>query len=103
MANILNKIVADKRIEIDALKKANPLENFIDGLTATKKDMYAALRRTKQKPQAGFILECKKASPSKGLIRPEFDVKAICQVYDKYAAAISVLTDENIFKAILST
>ena len=98
MANILNKIVADKRIEIDALKKANPLENFIDGLTATKKDMYAALRRTKQKPQAGFILECKKASPSKGLIRPEFDVKAICQVYDKYAAAISVLTDEKYFQ-----
>ena len=98
MANILEKIVADKRIEIDALKKSKPLSSFIDGLKPTTKDMYAALRRTKEKPEAGFILECKKASPSKGLIRPDFDVKSICQVYDKYAAAISVLTDEKYFQ-----
>jgi len=98
MPNILDKIVANRRIEIDALKKAKPLASFIDELTPSNKDMYAALRRTKDKPEAGFILECKKASPSKGLIRPEFDVKAICQVYDKYAAAISVLTDEKFFQ-----
>jgi len=96
--NILEKIVTDKRIEIDALKVTKPLTSFIDGLTPTTKDMYAALRRTKDKPEAGFILECKKASPSKGLIRPDFDVKAICQTYDKYAAAISVLTDEKYFQ-----
>jgi len=96
--NILEKIVADKRIEIDALKIAKPLVDFVDGLTPTKKDMYAALTRTADKPYAGFILECKKASPSKGLIRPDFDVKAICQTYDKYAAAISVLTDEKYFQ-----
>jgi indole-3-glycerol phosphate synthase/phosphoribosylanthranilate isomerase len=98
MANILEKIVQDKRIEIDALKMAKPLASFIDDLTPTTKDMYAALRRTEEKPEAGFILECKKASPSKGLIRPDFDVKAICQTYDKYAAAISVLTDEKYFQ-----
>ena len=98
MANILDKIVANRRIEIDALKKSKPLENFIDELTPTTKDMYAALRRTADKPEAGFILECKKASPSKGLIRPDFDVKSICQTYDKYAAAISVLTDEKFFQ-----
>lgn len=98
MANILEKIVADKRIEIDALKIAKPLASFIDQLTPTTKDMYTALRRTADKPEAGFILECKKASPSKGLIRPDFDVKSICQTYDKYAAAISVLTDEKYFQ-----
>ena len=98
MANILEKIVLDKRIEIDALKLAKPLASFIDELTPTTKDMYAALKRTPEKPEAGFILECKKASPSKGLIRPDFDVKAICQTYDKYAAAISVLTDEKYFQ-----
>lgn len=98
MANILEKIVIDKRVEIDALKKSKPLESFIDDLTPTKKDMYAALKRTSEKPEAGFILECKKASPSKGLIRPDFDPKAICQTYDKYAAAISVLTDEKYFQ-----
>ncbi len=98
MANILEKIVHDKRIEIDALKSAKPLASFIDELVPSTKDMYAALTRTKEKPQAGFILECKKASPSKGLIRPDFDVKTICQTYDKYAAAISVLTDEKYFQ-----
>lgn len=98
MANILEKIVIDKRIEIDELKKIKPLTSFIDELTPTKKDMYTALKRTEEKPEAGFILECKKASPSKGLIRPDFDVKAICQTYDKYAAAISVLTDEKYFQ-----
>ncbi|GAA0816327.1 bifunctional indole-3-glycerol-phosphate synthase TrpC/phosphoribosylanthranilate isomerase TrpF [Colwellia sp. D2M02] len=98
MANILEKIVLDKRIEIDALKKAKPLASFIDALQPTTKDMYAALKRTPEKPEAGFILECKKASPSKGLIRPDFDVKSICQTYDKYAAAISVLTDEKYFQ-----
>ncbi|NQY87815.1 MAG: bifunctional indole-3-glycerol-phosphate synthase TrpC/phosphoribosylanthranilate isomerase TrpF [Colwellia sp.] len=98
MANILEKITANRRIEIDALKKIKPLASFIDELTPTTKDMYAALRRTKEKPEAGFILECKKASPSKGLIRSDFDVKAICQTYDKYAAAISVLTDKKYFQ-----
>jgi len=98
MANILDKIVANRRIEIAALKKSKPLTSFINELTPTTKDMYAALSRTKDKPAAGFILECKKASPSKGLIRPDFDVKSICQTYDKYAAAISVLTDEKYFQ-----
>ena len=98
MANILDEITANRRIEIEALKKEKPLESFIDELTPTQKDMYAALRRTEDKPEAGFILECKKASPSKGLIRPDFDVKAICQTYDKYAAAISVLTDKKYFQ-----
>jgi len=98
MANILEKIVADKRTEIAQLKIDKPLAGFIDALIPTTKDMYAALRRTENKPEAGFILECKKASPSKGLIRPNFDVKSICQTYDKYAAAISVLTDEKYFQ-----
>lgn len=98
MANILEKIVNDKRIEIDTLKLEKPLASFIDQLVPTQKDMYAALTRTKDKSHAGFILECKKASPSKGLIRPDFDVEAICKTYDKYAAAISVLTDEKYFQ-----
>jgi indole-3-glycerol phosphate synthase/phosphoribosylanthranilate isomerase len=98
MANVLEKIVADKRIEVKQLKINKPLASFIDSLKPTTKDMYAALDRKQGKSQAGFILECKKASPSKGLIRADFDPKAICQIYDKYAAAISVLTDEKYFQ-----
>jgi len=98
MANILEKIVADKRIEIAQRKIDFPLSDFIDTLVPTEKDMYAALDRKQGYAHAGFILECKKASPSKGLIRADFDPKAICQIYDKYAAAISVLTDEKYFQ-----
>ncbi|GAA5133734.1 bifunctional indole-3-glycerol-phosphate synthase TrpC/phosphoribosylanthranilate isomerase TrpF [Thalassotalea piscium] len=98
MANVLEKIVANKRIEIEQLKKQKPLSSFVNELTPSTKDMYAALDRKQNNGQAGFILECKKASPSKGLIRPDFNVKAICQIYDKYAAAISVLTDEKYFQ-----
>ena len=96
--NILEQIVDDKRIEIEALKLAKPLASFVNELVPTTKNMYHALTRTSDKPEAGFILECKKASPSKGLIRPDFDIEAIAKVYDKYAAAISVLTDEKYFQ-----
>lgn len=98
MANVLAKIVEDKRNEIAQLKIDKPLASFINELTPTEKNMYAALDRHQGSGHAGFILECKKASPSKGLIRPDFDVKAIAQIYDKYAAAISVLTDEKYFQ-----
>ena len=98
MSNILEKIVSDKRLEIAELKQHLPLDSFINDLVPSTKDMYAALTRTADNPYAGFILECKKASPSKGLIRAEFDVKSICQIYDKYAAAISVLTDKKYFQ-----
>jgi len=98
MANILEKIVADKRIEIAQRKIDFPLSDFIDKLVPTEKDMYAVLDRKQGHAHAGFILECKKASPSKGLIRADFDPKAICKIYDKYAAAISVLTDEKYFQ-----
>ncbi|TRX55735.1 bifunctional indole-3-glycerol-phosphate synthase TrpC/phosphoribosylanthranilate isomerase TrpF [Thalassomonas sp. M1454] len=94
MANILEKIVADKRIEVEQLKQDIPLASFIDDLKPTQKDMYAALAQ----PNAGFIFECKKASPSKGLIRPVFDVLEISSVYKKYASAISVLTDAKYFQ-----
>lgn len=98
MANVLEKIVADKRIEVAQRKIDMPLESFKNALIPTEKDMYAALDRNSGKSHAGFILECKKASPSKGLIRSDFDVASICKTYDKYAAAISVLTDEKYFQ-----
>ncbi|WP_286232659.1 bifunctional indole-3-glycerol-phosphate synthase TrpC/phosphoribosylanthranilate isomerase TrpF [Thalassotalea sediminis] len=98
MANVLEKIIADKRIEIDALKKQKPLASFVDTLTPSSKDMYQALDRKHGSSHASFILECKKASPSKGLIRQDFNVADICRTYDKYAAAISVLTDEKYFQ-----
>ena len=92
--NVLQKICADKEIELAERKKLTPLESFIDTLTESKKSLYDAL----SEPNAGFILECKKASPSKGLIREVFDLDEILLAYTPHAAGISVLTDEKYFQ-----
>lgn len=94
MANVLEKIVADKREEVEARKIALPLESFKAQLTPSQKSLFAAL----SEPNAGFIFECKKASPSKGLIRENFDLDEILEAYTPYAAGISVLTDEKYFQ-----
>jgi indole-3-glycerol phosphate synthase/phosphoribosylanthranilate isomerase len=94
MANILEKIVADKRLEITERKRVLPLATFVADLVPSERSFYAALAQ----PNAGFIFECKKASPSKGLIRAEFDLDEIIAAYLPYAACISVLTDEKHFQ-----
>ncbi len=94
MANVLEKIVADKRIEIELRKQDLPLAQFKDNLQPSTRSFYDALA----KPNAGFVFECKKASPSKGLIRAKFDLDEIIAAYSPYAACISVLTDEKYFQ-----
>ncbi|MCF2949949.1 bifunctional indole-3-glycerol-phosphate synthase TrpC/phosphoribosylanthranilate isomerase TrpF [Paraglaciecola aquimarina] len=94
MANVLEKIVLDKRQEIAQRKIDLPLDSFVNQLTQSDRSFYDALAQ----PNAGFILECKKASPSKGLIREDFNLDEIIQAYQPYAACISVLTDEKYFQ-----
>ncbi|OEF27441.1 bifunctional indole-3-glycerol-phosphate synthase TrpC/phosphoribosylanthranilate isomerase TrpF [Vibrio rumoiensis] len=94
METVLAKIVADKRIWVEARKTQQPLESFKNELTPSDRDFYQALNTGKTE----FILECKKASPSKGLIRDDFDLDYIASVYAKHASAISVLTDEKYFQ-----
>jgi len=90
--NILTKIVDTKAAHIAALKLRFPEESLQPKIS--DRSLFEALKG----PNAGFIFECKKASPSKGLIRPDFDVEAIADVYNHYAAGISVLTDEQFFQ-----
>jgi len=94
MANVLDKIVADKKIELAERKAKRPLESFKAQAVPTNRDFYKALAA----PGTQFILECKKASPSKGLIREPFDLAEITNVYKNYATCISVLTDEKYFQ-----
>lgn len=94
MANVLEKIVADKRIEVEARKKSLPLDSFQDQLVPSTKSLFTSLN----KPNAGYIFECKKASPSKGLIREDFNLDEILEAYTPHAAGISVLTDEKYFQ-----
>ncbi|MBU2878223.1 bifunctional indole-3-glycerol-phosphate synthase TrpC/phosphoribosylanthranilate isomerase TrpF [Aliiglaciecola lipolytica] len=94
MANVLEKIVANKREELVQRKLDLPLSSFKDNLTPSDRSFYQAL----SKPNAGYVLECKKASPSKGLIRDDFNLDEIIAAYGPYAACISVLTDEKYFQ-----
>lgn len=91
---VLAKIVAHKQGEVAAMAAERPLDEFIHLVTPSRTSFLAAL----QQPGARFILECKKASPSKGLIRPVFDLAEISSVYNNYADCISVLTDSQFFQ-----
>ncbi len=95
---ILGKIVAAKQAWVAARKLAQPLESFQSALTPSDRDFVGALKAG----STCFILECKKASPSKGLIRNDFSPEAIADIYGKYATAISVLTDEKFFQGDLA-
>lgn len=94
METVLAKIVEDKKEWVAARKVSQPLESFINDIVPSDRSFYDALSGSPAK----FILECKKASPSKGLIRDDFNLDYIAGVYGKYAAAISVLTDEKYFQ-----
>ncbi|MBI6550397.1 bifunctional indole-3-glycerol-phosphate synthase TrpC/phosphoribosylanthranilate isomerase TrpF [Xenorhabdus lircayensis] len=92
--SVLQKIIDDKAAYLITRKAEQPLESFIDAIVPSHRRFYQALTHK----QTIFILECKKASPSKGLIREDFDPVRIAKTYQPYAAAISVLTDEKYFQ-----
>lgn len=101
MTDILGKIVAHKQAEIDAAKQARPLELLEEQLAAAPpvRDFVEALSAT---DDVSLIAEVKKASPSAGLIREDFDPVSIAGIYQQHGAAcISVLTDEHFFQGRL--
>ena len=96
-ATVLQKIVLDKAQWVQAKETEFPLSQFKEKIQKSDRSFYDALAKgTHQKP--AYILECKKASPSKGLIRAEFNLEEIANVYKHYASAVSVLTDEKYFQ-----
>lgn len=94
MQTVLAKIVADKAIWVEARKQQQPLASFQNEVVPSSRRFYDALRGAR----TAFILECKKASPSKGVIRDDFDPAQIAAIYKHHASAISVLTDEKYFQ-----
>ncbi len=94
MSTVLNRIVADKRQWLANQKITTPLIAFQHDIQMSDRDFYAALTQD----HTVFILECKKASPSKGLIREDFNLDTIAHAYKNHAAVISVLTDEAYFQ-----
>ena len=99
---ILDKILADKRIEVDARKAQVSLEQVKDAAVKASALLDFASSVASRPSSVKLIAEIKKASPSKGLIRPDFDPVAIAKIYEKSgASAISVLTDEKYFQGHL--
>ena len=91
--SILERIVAAKRAEVAAAKKRTPEVN-LEGAPPLR-DFVAALRAKRP----AVIAEVKRASPSKGLLRENFDPAAIARSYEKAGAAcMSVLTDREFFQ-----
>ncbi len=86
----LDAIVAHARADVAARKAGGP---SWDDCAPSDRSLEAVLRA----PRTSFVLECKKASPSRGVIRAEYDPVAIARAYAAHADAISVLTNARYF------
>lgn len=87
---VLDKIIKRKKREVASLSR-------IKLQPRVRRDP-VSFRTTLKQPGPGFILECKRASPSLGDIKPDADLESLAKVYAPFANAISVLTDETFFK-----
>jgi len=99
--SILEKIVSHKLTEVAQAKQARPQQEVAGEAekASAPRDFLAALQNASG---IALIAEVKKASPSKGIIRSDFDPVSIAQTYaDSGASCISVLTDENFFQGHL--
>ncbi|USQ13216.1 indole-3-glycerol phosphate synthase TrpC [Legionella lytica] len=95
MNSVLERIAQHKLNEIAQAKKVRP-QNSLEQSQWERRDFIAALKAS---TTAAIIAEIKRASPSKGLIREDFDVAQIAEIYAQHGArCLSVLTDIEFFQ-----
>ena len=101
MSDILNKIIATKHEEVAAalLVKSLAIVEAEAAAQPSPRDFVGAIRDKVSHGQPAIIAEIKKASPSKGVIRPDFHPAEIARSYEQHGAAcLSVLTDRQYFQ-----
>jgi indole-3-glycerol phosphate synthase len=101
MSDILTRILATKAKEVAAARAAKPLAALSEEARAAPpvRDFVGALRGKIATASAGVVAEIKKASPSRGVLRPIFDPAGIARRYEAGGAAcLSVLTDRDYFQ-----
>ncbi len=99
---LLDQILASKYVEVAERRARLPIETLREQALAQTppRDFLGAL---KQAQRPALIAECKKASPSRGLLRPAYDPAQLARTYaENRAAALSVLTDEPFFQGTLN-
>jgi indole-3-glycerol phosphate synthase len=101
VADILDEIIQKTKNDLEKRKVEYPMEWLGRSLAYNPfmpKDVHVALKSTKENPYR-IIAEVKKASPSKGVIREDFDPMVIAQAYEKGGAdALSILTEPHYFQ-----
>ncbi len=105
MSDILQQIIATKRQEVAQRKSTTPLSDLKETISTLgrPRNFFQAISKPPSPKPINLIAEVKKASPSAGVIRPDFDPVAIAQQYAAAGAdALSVLTDEQYFQGNLA-
>ncbi|MBI4685993.1 MAG: indole-3-glycerol phosphate synthase TrpC [Nitrospirae bacterium] len=99
---ILDEIVAKRKEWLSYAQSKVSLQEIRSKIADGEKprDFKSAIKR-KRDEKIKLIAEIKKASPSKGIIRQNFNLNEIAPVYEKYADAISILTEEDFFQGNL--